>query len=77
MPDNARTDDVEKILSDEQAIEGRKQALIAELLKQKEAAAAAFDEKLAKLGYHANSGKTRRSHHKKPTAGTETGKKKA
>jgi hypothetical protein len=26
----------------------------------------AFDEKLAKLGYHANSGKQKRSHHKAP-----------
>jgi len=30
---------------------------------------AVFDEKLAKLGYHANSGKSRRSHHKKGAPG--------
>lgn len=65
MADEKRTDDVEKILHDEKSLEDRKQAVIADLLKQREAAIAAFDEKLAKLGYHANSSKTRRSHHRK------------
>lgn len=66
MADDKRTDDVEKLLSDQKAIEDRKQALIADLLKQREAANKAFDEKLAKLGYQANSsGKQRRSHHRK------------
>ncbi len=46
-------------------MEDRKQALIAELLKQKEAAIAAFDEKLGTLGYHGNSSGRKRSHHKK------------
>ncbi|PYT12797.1 MAG: hypothetical protein DMG59_22405 [Acidobacteria bacterium] len=68
MPDNPRTDDVEKLLADEKAVEDRKQALIADILKQKEAPIAAFDDKLAELGYHANFGKTRRSHHRKPAA---------
>ena len=65
MPDESRSTDVDKILADEKAVEGRKQALIADLLKQKEAAIKDFDEKLAKLGYHANS-KVKRSHHRKP-----------
>ena len=65
MPEDIKSADVEKLLADEKAIEDRKQALIADLLKQKEAAMKDFDEKLAKLGYHANSaGKSRRSHHK-------------
>ncbi|HXR75397.1 MAG TPA: hypothetical protein VN737_05445 [Bryobacteraceae bacterium] len=64
MPDETRSADVEKVLADEKAIEARKQALIADLLKQKEAAIKDFDDKLAKLGYQGNS-KSRRSHHKK------------
>lgn len=64
MPEESRSADVEKLLADEKAIEGRKQALIADLLKQKEAAIKDFDDKLAKLGYETNS-KHRRSHHKK------------
>jgi hypothetical protein len=66
MADNSKTDDVEKLLSDEKAIEDRKQALIADLLKQKEAAMKEFDDRLAKLGHHANSsGRTKRNHHRK------------
>ena len=77
MPDEGRRpDDVEKILHDEKAVEGRKKALIEELLKQRADALAAFDEKLAKLGYHANSGKPKRSHHKK-SAGPAAGPGKA
>jgi len=68
-PDDNRVDDVEKLLAEGKAFEDRKQALIADLLKQREAANKAFDEKLAKLGYQANSaGKPRRSHHKTPAA---------
>jgi hypothetical protein len=65
MPEEKKGDDVEKLLSEEKALDDRKQALIQDLLKQREAAMAAFDEKLAKLDYHANSGKSRRSHHRK------------
>jgi hypothetical protein len=68
MAEEKRSDDVEKFLSEQKVLEDRKQALIDDLLKQREAAIAAFDEKLAKLGYHANSGKGRRSHHKKGAA---------
>ena len=67
MPEASKTDDVEKSLED------RKQALIAELLKQKEAAIRDFDEKLAKLGHQASStGKSRRSHHKSQSGPGET-----
>jgi hypothetical protein len=65
MPEESRIDDVEKFLSEEKSMEDRKQTLIADLLKQREVAIKSFDEKLAKLGYHANSSKTQRSHHKK------------
>jgi hypothetical protein len=73
MADANRTDDVEKILSDQKLLEDRKQSLINDLLQQREAAIKAFDEKLAKLGWHDQngSGKPRKSHHKqtfKPTA---------
>ena len=69
MPEDIKSADVEKLLADEKAIEERKQALIADLLKQKEAAIKDFDDKLAKLGYQSNSsGRSRRSHHKKAAA---------
>jgi Protein of unknown function (DUF1566) len=62
MPEEKRTDDVEELLSEEKSLSSRKQTLIDDLLKQREAALkhqeaaiTAFDDKLAKLGYHANS----------------------
>lgn len=49
MPDEGRRpDDIKKILHDEKAVEGREKALIGDLLKQRIAAIAAFDEKLEK-----------------------------
>mgnify|MGYP001548011823 FL=1 len=54
MPDDTRTDTVEKLLAEEKAFEDRKQALIADLLKQRDAAMKEFDDKLAKLGYQCN-----------------------
>jgi hypothetical protein len=67
MPDDSRADDLEKLLSEEKAFEERKHALIADLLKQREAAMKDFDAKLAKLGYQENSsGKPKRSHHRTP-----------
>ena len=77
MPDEKKADDVEKLLSEEKLLEDRKQALIADLLKQKEAAISVFDEKLAKLGYHGNPGKSRRNHHKKSAASPEASAAKA
>jgi hypothetical protein len=65
MAEEKRADDVEKFLSEQKVLEDRKQALIDDLLKQREAAIEAFDDKLAKLGYHANSSKHKRNHHKK------------
>ena len=41
--------------------------LVADRLKQREAAIKDFDEKLAKLGYHRD-GKSKRSHHRKSAA---------
>lgn len=73
MPEEKKSDDIEKILHDEKSLEDRKRALIDDLLKQRDAAIAAFDEKLEKLGYRANSGR-KRSHHKKGTAPPATGK---
>ncbi len=78
MPEENKTDPVEKLLSEEKAIEDRKQALITDLLKQKEAAMKDFDEKLAKLGHQANSsGKPKRNHHRKQTPAGETSAKPA
>jgi hypothetical protein len=57
-------DDVEKFLSEQKAVEARRQDLIKDLLRQKEAVMKDFDEKLAKLGYESNH-RPRRSHHKK------------
>jgi hypothetical protein len=75
MPEESRSDAVEKFLSKQESMEERKQALIDDLLKQREAAIKVFDEKLEKLGYRANSGKGRRSHHRKaaPAAPTPDG----
>jgi len=58
-------DEVEKFLNEQKALESHRQELIKELLREKEAAIKAFDEKLAKLGYEENN-RHRRSHHKKP-----------
>jgi hypothetical protein len=57
-------DDVDKFLEDAKSFEGRKQALIDELLRQKAAAVKEFDDKLAKLG-HVDGARPRRSHHPK------------
>ena len=55
-------DPVDKFLSDEKSLETQRQDLIKEVLRQKDAAIKAFDEKLARLGHH--DGHQRRSHHK-------------
>jgi hypothetical protein len=59
MPD----DPVDKFLAEEKARETQRHDLIKELLKQKEAAIKAFDDKLAKLGYDGSEA-AKRSHHK-------------
>ena len=55
-------DDVDKFLSDKQQLESRRQELIKDVLRQKEAAIKAFDEKLARLG-HQDGAAPKRSHH--------------
>jgi len=57
MPD----DPVDNFLTDQKALETKRHELIKEVLRQKEAAIKAFDEKLAKLGHDADH--TKRSHH--------------
>ena len=72
MPEDKRSDDVEKFLSEQKAFEDRKQALIDDLLRQRAEAINVFDERLAKLGYKAQSGKSKKTHHK--TAAPEAAK---
>jgi hypothetical protein len=76
MADEKRTDDVEKFLAEEKAFEDRKQGLVDELLRQKAEAMKAFDDKLAKLGYHAGA-RPRRSHHKQAAGDGAKAKPKA
>ena len=59
MPDDA----VDKFLSEQKTLEAQRRELIKELLREKEAAIKAFDDKLAKLGYNGEHAK--RSHHPK------------
>ena len=73
-------DPVDKFLAEQKTLEAHRHELIKEVLRQKEAAIKAFDEKLAKLGYAANTsggttGRTRRSHHKKASAPAADGVK--
>lgn len=56
-------DDVEKFLAEQKTLEAHRHDLIKEVLRQKEAAIKAFDDKLAKLGYDGEQA-TKRSHHK-------------
>lgn len=65
-------DDIDKFMAEKQQLESRRQDLIKEILRQKEAAIKAFDEKLARLG-HQDGDDPKRSHHtrgieKKPSA---------
>jgi len=56
-------DPVDKFLAEQKTLEAHRHELIKEVLRQKEVAIKAFDEKLAKLGYEGeHDGK--RSHHK-------------
>lgn len=66
MPD----DPVEKFLAEKKQLESQRHELIKEVLRQKEAAIKAFDEKLEKLGY--DGAEPKRSHHK-PTDDKKTG----
>jgi hypothetical protein len=61
-------DEVDKFLSDKQQLESRRQELIKDVLRQKEAAIKTFDEKLARLG-HQDGAAPKRSHHTRSAAG--------
>jgi hypothetical protein len=61
MPD----DDVEKFLAEQKTHEAHRHELIKDLLRQKEAAMKAFDDKLAKLGYDGDHASKRSHHHSK------------
>lgn len=56
-------DPVDKFLAEQKTLEAHRHELIKEVLRQKEAAIKAFDEKLAKLG-HDGDHAPKRSHHK-------------
>ena len=56
-------DDIDKFLAEQKTLEAHRHDLIKELLRQKEAAIKAFDDKLAKLGYD-GAHTRKRSHHK-------------
>jgi hypothetical protein len=56
-------DPVEKFLAEKKTLEAQRHELIKEVLRQKEAAIKAFDEKLARLGYDGDH-EAKRSHHK-------------
>jgi hypothetical protein len=63
MPGGEIPNTVEKFLTEQKTLEAKRQELIKELLRQKEAAIKAFDDKLAKLGYDGGHA-PKRSHHK-------------
>ena len=56
-------DPVDKFLAEQKTLEAHRHELIKEVLRQKEAAIKAFDDKLAKLGYDGEHA-SKRSHHK-------------
>ncbi len=60
---NIADDPVDKFLAEQKTLEAHRHELIKEVLRQKEAAIKAFDEKLAKLGYDGERA-SKRSHHK-------------
>ena len=56
-------DPVDKFLTEQKTLEAHRHELIKEVLRQKEAAIKAFDDKLEKLGYDGEHA-LKRSHHK-------------
>ena len=56
-------DPVDKFLTEQKTLEAHRHELIKEVLRQKEAAIKAFDDKLEKLGYDGEHA-SKRSHHK-------------
>lgn len=63
-PAETADDPVDKFIAEQKTMEAQRHELIKEVLRQKEAAMKAFDDKLEKLGYDAEHSK--RSHHPKP-----------
>ena len=59
-------DAVDKFLAEQKSIEDKRQALIKDLLREKETVIKVFDDKLAKLGYEPDHAPKHRSHHTKP-----------
>ena len=60
-------DDVDKFLTEQKALDAKRHELIREVLRQKEAAMKAFDDRLEKLGHTETEDRPgRRSHHKEP-----------
>ena len=58
-------DPVDKFLAEQKTLEAHRHELIKEVLRQKEAAIKAFDEKLAKLGHREPAARaSKRNHHK-------------
>jgi hypothetical protein len=58
-------DPVDTFISEQKALDAKRQELIREVLRQKEAAIKAFDDRLAKLGHTETEDHPRkRSHHK-------------
>lgn len=62
-PGESKSDSVDQFINEQKSMEAKRQELIKDLLRQKEAAIKAFDDKLAKLGHRAER-TSRRSHHK-------------
>jgi len=60
---NMADDPVDKFLAEQKTLEAHRHELIKEVLRQKEAAIKAFDDKLEKLGYDGEHA-SKRSHHK-------------
>jgi hypothetical protein len=58
------SDPVDTFLNDQKSLDAKRQDLIKEVLRQKEAAIKAFDDKLAKLGHEPARHAGKRSHHK-------------
>lgn len=73
MPGLSPTEKVEKLLAEQMAVQDRRKALIAQLLKMKAETCKVFDDQLAMLGYSADK-KPKRSHHKKPATAVPKGK---
>ena len=57
------SDPVDTFVNEQKSLDAKRQDLIKDLLRQKEAAIKAFDDRLAKLGYEPARPAGKRSHH--------------